>query len=186
MSEVWPLDVVNRLRKAGVDRLRPFKCLLLMPFESRFNRIAEEINTCLREVHDGSPYILGMPLPQINRLDWVISSGVIQNEIWEEVARADLIFCDITGYNPNVMFESGVAAALKRMPQVVFIRDHFFKQQSAFDIAPIRYTEYELTSDGLPSFRDKVKKLIDDAFKGFPDDLIETILISFPANIDFH
>ncbi len=185
MSEVWPLDVIDRLRKAGVDRLRPFKCLLLMPFESRFNQVAEEIHNCLLEVHGLDPKVLGMPLPIINRLDWVTSSGVIQNEIWEEVSNADLIFCDITGYNPNVMFESGVAAALKRMPQVVFIRDHFFKQQSPFDIAPIRYTEYQLTSDGLPKFRDKVKKLINDAFKAFPDDLIETIPVAFPASIDF-
>lgn len=34
-SDVWPLDVVNRLHNAGVDRERPFKCLLLMPFENR-------------------------------------------------------------------------------------------------------------------------------------------------------
>jgi hypothetical protein len=156
-----------------------------MPFESRFNVIAEEISSCLKEVHDSSLKIFSMSLPEIKRMDWVTSSGAIQNEIWEEIARADLIFCDITGYNPNVMFENGVAAALKRMTQVVFIRDKFFKQQSPFDIAPIRYTEYELTSDGLPRFRDKVKKLIDDTFKGFPDDLIETIPISFPANIDF-
>jgi len=181
VSEVWPHDVFNRLRRAGVDRLRPFKCLLLMPFESRFNLIAEEIHSCLQEVYDFKPNYISPP--KINRLDWVTSSGVIQNEIWEELATADLVFCDITGFNPNVMFECGVAAGLKRMQQVVFIRDHFFKQQSPFDIAPIRYTEYELTSDGLPPFREKVKKLIIDAFKSFPDDLIETIPVSFPANI---
>jgi hypothetical protein len=158
MSEVWPLDVITRVRKARVDRLRPFKCLLLMPFESRFNRIADEIHACLKEVFASDPSIFGMrELPKINRLDWVTSSGIIQNEIWEEIASADLVFCDITGYNPNVMFESGVAAALKRMSQVVFIRDHFFRQQSPFDIAPIRYTEYELTSDGFPPFAIKCK-----------------------------
>jgi hypothetical protein len=186
MSEVWPLDVVNRLRKAGFDRLRPFKCLLLMPFESRFNHVAHEIKSCLHEIHTLWPNISPDQLPSIARLDWVTSSGVIQNEIWENIAESDLIFCDITGYNPNVMFESGVAAALKRMTQVVFIRDHFFKQQSPFDIAPIRYTEYELTSDGLPLFREKLKIIIHDAYKAFPDDLIETIPISFPANINFY
>jgi hypothetical protein len=185
MSEVWPLDVVNRLRKAGVDRSRPFKCLLLMPFEGRFDRIAGEINACLQEFQRNIPPTFGEYLPKIDRLDWVTSSGVVQNEIWEKIASADLIFCDITGYNPNVMFESGVAAALKRMPQVVFIRDHFFNQQSPFDIAPIRYTEYELTSDGLPRFHAKVMKLIVDAFTAFPDDLIETVPTSFPATIDF-
>jgi hypothetical protein len=157
-----------------------------MPFEGRFNRVAEEIHNCLDEVYKNNQGLLGMSLENILiRLDWVTSSGVIHDEIWEQVTTADLIFCDVTGYNPNVMFESGVAAALKRIPQVVFIRDHFFKQQSPFDIAPIRYTEYELTSDGLPTFREKVKKLITDAFIAFPYDLIESVQNSFPANIDF-
>jgi len=156
-----------------------------MPFESRFNGVADEIYRCVSEVHAFMPDLLGKNLPKVKRLDWVTSSGAIQNEIWEEVSSADLVFCDITGYNPNVMFEAGVAAGVKRTSQVVFIRDHFFKQQSPFDIAPIRYTEYQLTSDGLPPFRDKVKKLVLDAFKAFPDDLIESSPISFPATIEF-
>jgi len=40
---------------------------------------------------------------------------VIQQEIWREIEEADLIFCDITGYNPNVMFEAGACAAWKEM-----------------------------------------------------------------------
>ena len=71
------------------------------------------------------------------------------------------------------------------MHQVVFIRDRFFKQQSPFDIAPIRYTEYELTLDGLSAFREKIKKLLLDAFISFPDSLINITAPCFPANIDF-
>lgn len=184
-SEVWPLDVVNRLHNAGVDRERPFKCLLLMPFESRFNQIADEIRTCLDEVKNFNPNIFGISLPQITRLDWVTSSGVIHNEIWEKVVEADLVFCDITGYNSNVMFESGVVAALKRIQQVVFIRDHSFTEKSPFDISPIRYTEYDLSWEGLHKFHDKVITLIFDAYKAFPYNLIDTAQIPFPANIDF-
>jgi len=185
MSEVWPLDVRLKLGQSAVDRLRPFKCLLLMPFERRFDVVAEEIENCVKEVYADLPQVLGQSIPKINRLDWVRSSGVIQNEIWRELVSADIVFCDITGYNPNVMFEGGVAAAWKRMHQVVFIRDRFFKQQSPFDIAPIRYTEYELTSESLPTFRDKIRSLVADAFISFPDSLISLAPSYFPANIDF-
>ncbi len=185
MSEVWPLDVRLTQSQSASDRLRPFRCLLLMPFERRFDAVAEEIENCAKEVYASVPQILGQTVPKINRLDWVKSSGVIQNEIWSELIGADIIFCDITGYNPNVMFEGGVAAAWKQMHQVVFIRDRFFKQQSPFDIAPIRYTEYELTSEGLPGFREKIKKLILDAFISFPDSLINITAPCFPANIEF-
>jgi hypothetical protein len=189
MSHIWPLDVINQYRKVGVNRIRPFACLLLMPFEKRFNTISDTIKECFNEVFFKQPDILGVVLADqptiINRLDWVISSGVIPTEIWEEILKADLIFCETTGYNPNVMFESGVASALKQLPQVVFLRDHFFTQQPPFDIASIRYTEYELTSDGIPKFKEKVKKLIIDAFKLFPDANIDSPLISFPADINF-
>jgi hypothetical protein len=83
------------------------------------------------------------------------------------------------------MFESGVCAAWKEMKQVVFIKDGFFKQQSAFDIAPIRYTEYELTSDGIEKFKHKVAKLTLDALIGFPDRQGSSPSIILPIEMDF-
>ena len=185
MSEVWPLDVRERLSNSGLDAIRPFKCLLLMPFEGRFNQVAEVIRETLYDVFEKFPKFFEMEKAEINRLDWVTSSGVIQQEIWEEIHNADLIFCDITGYNPNVMFESGVCAAWKNMRQVVFIKDHFFKQQSAFDISPIRYTEYELTSDGIRSFQQKIRKLAEEVLIGFPDRQGEAPRVITPIEIDF-
>ena len=185
MSEVWPLDVRVTLDQSAVNRLRPFKCLLLMPFERLFDIVAKEIENSVKALFASDPNIPDQTDSRVNRLDWVTSSGVIHNEIWGEIAGADIVFCDITGYNPNVMFEGGVAAAWKRMHQVVFIRDRFFKQQSPFDIAPIRYTEYELTSDGLPAFREKIIKLVSDGFVSFPDSLIDATPPSFPTKIDF-
>ena len=173
------------VERGGNDCLRPFKCLLLMPFETRFDMVAEELHACINEICKSKLGPFGQPVPLIERLDWVTSSGVIQSEIWEKIAAADMVFCDTTGYNPNVMFEAGVAAAWKNMAQVVFIRDHFFKQQSPFDIAPIRYTEYQLTSDGLPAFRKKVKDLMTAALMQFPSEGGHRSPISFPCSIHF-
>lgn len=185
MSEIWPSDVIRRVQGAGRRAVRPFKCLLLMPSEARFNAIAEIIRRNVDEVFAAFPKFFEMPQAEVNRLDWVMSSGIIQTEIWEEIATADLVFCDITGFNPNVMFEAGVSAAWKALPQVVFIRDRFFKQPSPFDIAPFRYTEYELTSDGIPVFAEKVKKLTADALVAFPDDQIRAEPVALPADITF-
>ena len=185
MSEIWPLDVKNKLSGAATDAIRPFKCLLLMPFEGRFNQVAEVIRSTVSKMVDTFPINFGMDKLDIKRIDWVTSSGIIQQEIWQEIAEADLIFCDITGYNPNVMFESGVCAAWKELKQVVFIKDHFFKQQSAFDIAPIRYTEYELTTNGIKEFQDKVAKLTLDVLIGFPDRHGSSPSIILPLEIDF-
>jgi hypothetical protein len=167
MSELWPLDVITKLDRGPVGPLRPFKCLLLMPFEGRFNAVAEVIHSVVNEVFNVLKSYLFDELPFVKRLDWVTSSGVIQQEIWREIYEADLIFCDITGYNANVIFEAGVCAGWKRIEQIVFIRDHFYKGQSPFDMAPLRYTEYELTSDGIEKFKAKVRDLATQALIAF-------------------
>ena len=187
MSDIWPFDVNKKIKNNSVNRLRKFKCVLLIPFESRFNTISEAIKNQFKTVYDQHPEILGFDLlpAEIKRLDWITSSGVIQYEIWDEIINADLIICDITGYNPNVLFESGVASAFKSLQQVIFIRDHYFKQQAPFDLAPIRYTEYALTSEEFPKFLEKIGDLIYKAFIRFPDSNIESKQVVIPANIDF-
>ena len=182
MSELWPQDVRARLDKAPLGPLRPFKCLLLMPFEGRFDKVSDVIETEVKNVAAHFPL---ENLPHINRLDWVTSSGVIQQEIWREIYEADLIFCDITGYNANVIFEAGVCAASKRVEHVVFIRDHFYRGQSPFDMAPLRYTEYELTSDGIESFKIKIRTLATAALIAYPDSQGVAHSITLPLHIDF-
>ena len=185
MSELWPLDVKMKLDQGPVEPLRPFRCLLLMPFESRFNAVADLIRATVSEVVEQFKGFGFEPLPHVQRLDWVTSSGVIQREIWKEIYDADLVFCDVTGYNANVLFESGVAAAWKRIEQVVFIRDHFYKGQSPFDMAPLRYTEYTLTSDGIAEFKGKLEQLLTAAVIAFPDSQGGVPPLSLPLHVDF-
>ena len=71
----------------------------------------------------------------------------IQAQIWDSIVEADLIICDLTGHNPNVMFEAGVCAAVKDVEQVVFLRDTRFPIEPPFDVAPFRYLKDQLTSD---------------------------------------
>jgi len=170
MSDIRPYDIKVSQSIAAVNAIRPFNCILLMPFEARFDQVAKVIHDTVSKRLEEFAASFGPEPPRIERLDWVTSAGVIQREIWEKINEADLIFCDIIGYNPNVMFETGVAAAWKKIWQVVFIKDRFFKQQSAFDIEPLRYTEYELTSDGLQRFRDKITQLTTNALIAFPID----------------
>jgi hypothetical protein len=181
VSDVWPLDVRRRIDGAPRDEIRAFKCLLLMPFENSFDSIAQLLKEIVEEVNEK----FRMPLPEINRLDWVTSSNVIQSEIWQEILLADLVFCDITGLNPNVMFELGVSAAWKDKQHVVLIKNRNVAQRSAFDIAPIRYTEYDLAYPGVDQFRAKARRLVEEALIAFPDGLGEALPLQFPLEIDF-
>ena len=185
MSEIWPFDVQQRLVFAPKESIRPFKCILLMPFESRFNQVADLIHATVEMVFDGLRKDFQVQAPHVERLDWVVSTGVIQDQLWRRVAAADLVFCDLTGHNPNVMFEAGVCAAWLPVQKVIFIRDYFFKLQAPFDLAPVRYLEYSLTSEGVPGFVYKIEKHVREAVVAFPDDLGSPPFVTFPLDIDF-
>ena len=124
MSRVWPYDIKTNEPFTPVDPLRPFRCLLFMPFRSEFAVVAELLRVRVNEIVGRlfSAYDLHQ-LPEIVRLDWVKSTGAIQGQIWHELLSADLVFCDITENNPNVMFEAGVASAWKPIHKVVFIKN---------------------------------------------------------------
>jgi hypothetical protein len=185
MSYVWPLDAKEALLNSAKNPLRPFKCVMLMPFEARFNQVADVIRQTVEGVVNSFADQFGMQQPIITRLDWVVNTGVIHQQIWQEILEADLVFCDITGYNPNVMFECGVVAAWKDLPQVVFLRDHFFRQPSAFDLEPIRYTEYSLVGEGLQSLSNAIAQLTQSALIRYPDSIGSAPSTSLPLTVDF-
>ncbi len=158
-----------------------------MPFQEQFNEVAAAIHDTVSEAISqlADPGRMG-GLPNIERLDWVTSSGAIQQQIWQRIFEADLVFCDITSYNSNVMFEGGVCAAWKDVVQVVFIKDRSFRVESPFDIKPMRYTEYDVTTySGIKKFREKLLAQIHDAVISFPDRQDADPSISLPLEKDF-
>lgn len=191
MSHVWPHDEELRLTGAGSDAIRPFKCLLLMPFESSFDEVARIVRDTVSATIEQLSEAFNQHLPQIDRIDWVTSSAAIQQEIWQKIWEADLVFCDITGFNPNVMFEFGVCAAWKNMRNVVLIRDASVQQSHVFNIQPIRYTAYQLqTDEGRSKFQREVSQLTDHAIISFPDsegtapEIISSLQLDFSGNRD--
>ncbi|MFH1232114.1 MAG: hypothetical protein V1709_11540 [Planctomycetota bacterium] len=181
MSEVWPFDTKKKHQTINIDRIREFKCLLLMPFDKRFDGVADLIKKVIEISFKDFPsgYV-------IERLDWVTSAGTIQSEIWQKIIESDLIFCDITGFNPNVMFELGVAAGWKDKYKVVLLKDKYNKMQAPFDILPSRYIEYEMVSDKIKDFANEILKLVGTALISFPDEQIDIPPIKFPLEIDFN
>lgn len=185
MSRVWPYDVKVNEPFIPIDPLRPFKCLLLMPFKPQFAVVAELLKSWVDELAEEllAPY--GLQLPQIKRLDWINSSGAIQDQLWHELLEADLVFCDITDYNHNVLFEAGVAAGWKPIHKVAFILSSTSSAPHPFDLFPLRYFKYDLTDAGIPAFRESIRAVTRDAIIPFPDEQIVASAITLPAEFDF-
>lgn len=186
MTGVWPLDVKNSYQFSAENPLRPFRCLMFMPFRKDFDDVATIISETVEEVVEGLYTSFGFHLPEIKRLDWEDSSGVVHQQLWQALLAADLVFCDTTSSNPNVLYELGVAAAWKQMHQVALIRRRGITDHQPFDIAPMRYFEYDLQGTGVLEFKKQIAALARNALIGFPDTQIEPVPIQLPLYINFH
>ena len=72
------------------------------------------------------------------RADDVASSNYIVIDILSKIIESDLVICDLSGKNPNVLYELGIRQAFN-LPTVL-IKD--IKTNRIFDIQGLRYTEY--------------------------------------------
>ena len=66
--------------------------------------------------------------------------GTIRNQIWHGIRRAEVVVADITGSNPNVFYELGLAHALGK--EVILLSQEATKPP--FDISTQRMLPYEI------------------------------------------
>lgn len=66
------------------------------------------------------------------------ASGIIHTNIIKNLFENDIVICDVSGKNPNVMFELGLRIAFDK--PVVVTKDN--ETKISFDIAPFKYLEY--------------------------------------------
>lgn len=78
--------------------------------------------------------------------------GLITDQIWHGIRRADVVVADITGSNPNVFYELGLAHALGK--EVVIAAQG--AERPPFDVSTARLLRYERTA--LPAFEAKLRK----------------------------
>jgi len=75
------------------------------------------------------------------RADEVASSNYIIIDILHKILDSDMVLCDLSGKNPNVLYELGIRQAFN-LPTTL-IKD--IKTSKIFDIQGLRYTEYNQT-----------------------------------------
>lgn len=89
--------------------------------------------------------------------------GVIQKRIVQNLYENPIVVCDVSGKNPNVMFELGLRLAFDK--PTIIIKDN--KTDYSFDTSPIEHLEYprDLRFSKIVDFKeklsDKIKKTYD-------------------------
>jgi len=85
----------------------------------------------------------------VYRVDNRKMGGDIINDIIRALYVAGQVIVDITGYNPNVMYELGLTHCFKRIHEVILIWRKAEEIRLPFDIASKRVFAYEMSSESL-------------------------------------
>jgi hypothetical protein len=105
---------------------------VMMPFESGFDDVYEAIKDSIASVDDSI---------KVMRIDEIRAAGYITEDLVEELRKSTLCVADVTGANPNVMWEVGFATALRK--PLIAIRQE--TGGLPFDIKDIRALPYDRT-----------------------------------------
>lgn len=84
--------------------------------------------------------------------------GIIQKRIIQNLYNNDIVVCDVSGKNPNVMFELGMRLAFDK-PAIIVIDD---KTDYSFDTSPIEHLHYyrDLRYFNILIFKEQLSKKI--------------------------
>jgi len=100
------------------------------------------------------------------RVDEVNLSSLITEDIERYSALAGVVVVDLTGNNPNVMFELGWSLAKNKKPIVICQGEHSSKV--AFDVRGISHISYENSWLGIETLKRKLKDFVTATDKQTP------------------
>jgi hypothetical protein len=146
-GRLLPLEPIFQARNLNPDsRL----CFVLMPLAvPRLEAIYQEfVRPAIEE--------LGLTAVRANE---IFSTSAIIEDIWRSIYNARVIVAELTGLNPNVFYELGVAHTVGR--EVIPIS----QASTVFDIGHIRHILYADTSGGLDELRQKLRGTLENVLK---------------------
>ena len=120
-------------------------CFVMMPFGEWFDRYYQEIYV---------PAIRDAGFEPV-RADELFTTGSVVEQIWEEIVKAKLLLADLSGKNPNVFYELGLAHA--GVKPVIFTASRV--EDVPFDLRHLRVIIYEVQE---PDWGTKLRKSITD------------------------
>ena len=130
-------SMIPARRIPGVEE-QPRTIFVVMPYRNELQPIWEII----KEAGVGENF-------QVLRADEMVAPGRITTQIMDAIARAGLIVADITGQNPNVLFEIGMAQSLGK--ELILLSQE--RERIPFDIADLRVIFYDNSVAGAKKLR---------------------------------
>ena len=152
-TTVWPNDAAVDAQE--LERGSPHQLICFLSFDPPeiFDHVHEAVKTACNLCGQSA----GIQI-ECRRADTLHEAKAIHDDIWRHIATADLLVIDVTGLNPNVMIEFGVAAALRRPQQVILIKDKADSSHLPFNAFAQRYLSYTRMILGDQAFIEGLEK----------------------------
>ena len=174
MTEKLKSEKISPEKKGNVEQEIKRRCGIIMPISPIDGCGPEhwlEILSILKEVSIEAGF-------EPNLVSDADDIGIIQKRIIQNVYNNDIIICDVSCKNPNVMFELGMRLAFDKA--TVIIKDD--KTDYSFDTGVIEHIGYprDLRFHKILEFKDNLKKKLISTFeKAKSDPNYSTFLKSF-------
>lgn len=123
-------------------------CFVLMPFDYRFNLIYEDK---IKKIVEDDEFELNC-----KRADEIFGTRPIIEDIWEYIRKARILVAELTGKNPNVFYELGLAHAMNK--DVILITQDI--GDVPFDLRHYRCIVYEDSMAGAQVFEENLKNTL--------------------------
>lgn len=160
--------------KKTPQKKKKMTCGIVMPISSIDNCSAEhwtEVLTILKEVIKEADF-------EPNLVSDADDSGIIQKRIIQNLYKNEIVVCDVSAKNPNVMFELGMRLAFDK--PTIIIKDD--KTDYSFDTSVIEHVSYprDLRFTKILKFKETLKsKIVSTYEKSVSDPNYTTFLKHF-------
>jgi hypothetical protein len=139
-------------------------CFFIMPFRKELNYFYLYTQQYLNEKHK----------IHVERGDHKILTQPLMEKISRQITTSDFVVADITGGNPNVFYELGIAHTLKK--PVIFITQDEAKDVPV-DIRPYEFIKYSLAehTSFLSSIDNAISALFTDRHRDLFDESMKVL-----------
>jgi len=127
--------------------VQPGKCFIAMPFSEEFDAVFNCIKKALKNENLAAL-----------RTDELLGGGHIIEDILEGIATSEIVVVDVTGRNPNVFYELGIAHMCKDVDKVILLSQDI--ESIPFDLRAFRHVVYRKGPAGLRLLSDKLRESV--------------------------
>lgn len=132
------------------------KVFMIMPFSD--STCINAYKNCIKPVCD--EYSL-----EIRRADEIFTTNPVYDDIVKEIQDASIIIVDISGKNPNVFYELGMAHTLKQSHTIIITHQQY--KETPFDIAHFRILHYEDSIKGAKKLENQLRRTLEHLLKDY-------------------